>query len=232
MIRERAGIHEDFAIADAERERQRVGVPVRGEAEISERSRVHENPHFIGRVEGGAEQVIPGFGELPPRPEARATALLELRQPARRLDAEQRDRLAVGRSRLRREIRPIEQHGAGRDQRRVRREARLGRELHDVAVVGVADHWQPPGHVRHRREEVDHHLDAPPVDRREIFAVRARREPGDHQEIEHERLIRESLLAIAAVGRVLPVALLSRMPRQRSPQLRISGHSGQVDAAM
>ncbi len=83
-----------------------------------------------------------------------------------------------------------------------------------------------------RREEVDHDFEAPPVDRREILAARARRETREQQEIEHEGLVAERLLAIAAVGRVLPVAFLLENRRGSARPTRvICGHSGQVEAA-
>ena len=189
VIGVRARVDQDLALAHVQQELQRIGVSVRGDAQVAERAGVDQHAHLVGCLEGGAQQVVAGFGELHARPVPGSPACLEPRQRAHRACAEQRHGLAVGGARLGGEIGAIEQHGAGGDQRAVRREAGFGREAHDVAVVRVTDHGKQAGDAGHRGEEIDHGLEAPPVRRREVFAASARGEPRQQQEVQHECLV-------------------------------------------
>ena len=58
------GIDEDFAVADVEHERQRIRMAMRGDAEVTERARIHQQPHFVRCFERRAHQVVAGLGKL------------------------------------------------------------------------------------------------------------------------------------------------------------------------
>ncbi len=55
VIRVGARIDEDLAVADVEHERQRVGMTMRREAEVAQRSRIGHQPHFVRCFERRAE---------------------------------------------------------------------------------------------------------------------------------------------------------------------------------
>ena len=207
---------------------------MRRDAEITERARVDQQPHFVRRLESRAQQVVAGFGELQARPEARAgRGCVSCARRRTASTPSKVDRLAVERAGLRREIGAIEQHRAGGDQRDVRREPRLGGEPHHVAVVARRRSWAalPATLVIDARKSIMT-SSAPPVDRREVFAARARRQPGDQQEIEHEGLVaRRPARDCRRRARSAGGIPLRGSARQRSPQPRICGHSGQVEAA-
>ena len=214
-----AGIDEELAPAHRERHRERVGVPVRRDRAVAERPGVGHHAQLPGRVEIAAQHHVAALGKGLAQRQARALRVERLEARVGAL-AEQPARAVVEALRLELEVAALEQHRPEREQRAVR--ARARGKLARPPVVGVADHRHVAPGVHHRGDEIHHRLDARLVVGGEPLAVRLAGEQAQHQQVEHELLVPQRLLAVHAVGGVLrQELLLEDAPGARQPVARL-----------
>src|SRR5262245_15818131 len=118
VIRERTWVDQQLVSAGAERERQRVGMTVRSDGKVTQRSRVGDDTNFTRTVEVIAENVVAAVPETALDRCVRHTARAA-RVAAFGSIAEQPAALVVEATGLELELGAAEQHGAACQQRTV-----------------------------------------------------------------------------------------------------------------
>src|SRR5882724_2305821 len=220
VVRVGSRIDEKFPATDRKREGEGVGVAMRGDRLITQRTCVRGQAYFVLRLEVAAEDVVTALGKHAPdrEPGPRGGQPQERRV---RFGSEKPARLVVQAARLYLEVAPAKENRTSGEEGAVVAITFVLREPQDERVVGIAEHGNVAAGIHDRGEILDHRLDARLVRRRKFLAVRPAGEKGDEEKIQLELLVRHRLLAVDAVGGVLQQRLpLEDRLRFREPGAR------------
>src|SRR5207245_786892 len=155
VIRAGPGIDQELEPAERQRESERIGMSMGGDAAIAEGTGVRDQTDLVAGLEVAAEDVIAAARESPAQRRPRARLL----DPAEQLPgprSEQPARLVVQLPGFRLELAAAEQNRPAREERPIGREIGALRQSGYRAVVGVADHRHVAARI-HDRSEADEH---------------------------------------------------------------------------
>ena len=210
-------VDEDVASERAQGEAERIGMAVgrnRLEAQVSA---IEHDAYTVGGPPVTAlEQVIAGLGSRARREKPvrwRWRQCIDLR-PTRAAQQPSRGfRMAAGPGF---EICATEDGGADTKERM---KFTAPAEVEHVAIIAVAQHRRPRPAFGQGAEELQHSLETRPVRVREIPTHLARDDAGQEEELEHEHVIADRLLAASAIGISLREDFFLEDPLARAPPL-------------